>query len=205
MERVRVYGPGSAPSRRGSGIFAASLMETMPLLPMEEEGRLNDPVLRENFIERVFAYRSWREFVAGDPGPGDLVSFHTRHKLALMAHNPQRYRDLGRLVAGAGAGAFARLRDEYGAGFMEALRYKATRRKHANVLYHLTGYLKRDLDSEDKAELGSLIESYRTGLVPLVVPVTLLRHHFRRFPDEWVSEQTYLSPYPGELMLRNHV
>ena len=205
MERVRVYGPGSSPSRRGSGIYAASLMGAMPLLPVEEEGRLNDPVLRENFIERVFAYRSWREFRAGDPGPGDLVGFHTRHKLALMAHNPQRYRELGRLVSGAGRADMGGLLDEYGAGFMEVLRYKATRRKHANVLYHLAGYLKRALDADDKEELGSVIESYRTGLIPLVVPVTLLRHHFRRHPDEWVAEQTYVNPYPAELMLRNHV
>jgi uncharacterized protein YbgA (DUF1722 family)/uncharacterized protein YbbK (DUF523 family) len=205
MERVRVYGPGSAPSRRGSGIFAAQLMERMPLLPVEEEGRLNDPVLRENFIERLFAYRAWREFVANDPGPGDLVALHGSYKLTLMAHHPQRYRELGRLVAGAGKRKMPQLLAEYGEGFMAALRYRATRRKHANVLYHLAGFLKRALDGADREELVALIESYRTGLVPLVVPVTLLRHHFRRHPHEWVSQQSYLNPYPSELMLRNHV
>jgi uncharacterized protein YbgA (DUF1722 family)/uncharacterized protein YbbK (DUF523 family) len=205
MERVRVYGPGSAPSRRGSGIFAASLMKARPLLPVEEEGRLNDPVLRENFIERIFAHRAWREFLSADPRAGDLVAFHGRHKLALMAHHPQQYRELGRLVANAGKRKMAPLLREYGAGFMAALRYRATRRKHANVLYHLAGFLKRQLDPADKEELVELIESYRTGLVPLIVPVTLFRHHFRRFPTDWVLEQTYLNPYPAELMLRNHV
>ncbi len=207
MERVRVYpssGEGS-PSRDGRGLFAAALLRRLPLLPAEEEGRLNDPGLRENFIERIFAYHRWRRFLADDPGPGDLVAFHTAHKLALSAHDDQRYRALGRLVATAGSADFDQLLDAYGEGFMEALRAPATRKKHANALYHLLGYLKDALDAEDRQELVELIERYRTGQVPLIVPMTLFQHHFRRHPDEWVGTQTYLAPYPAELMLRNHV
>lgn len=206
MERVKVYGQGKGPpDRNGVGVFARVLNERMPLLPREEEGRLHDPGLRESFIEHVFTYRRWRTLLEQGPGPKDLVRFHSRHKMALLAHHPQRYRQMGRLVSEAGRKGFRKRLARYGEELMTTLGYKATRRKHANVLYHLAGYLKRELDGDDKEELGQLIEQYRTGLVPLVVPVTLLRHHFRRHPVEWVLEQTYLSPYPYELMLRNHV
>lgn len=209
MERVRVYpgqGDGS-PTREGRGIFASALLDHHPLLPVEEEGRLHDPVLRENFVERLFAYRRWCSFAASRPGPGDLVAFHTAAKMTLLAHHPAKYRELGRLVAdaGAAAGGFTVLLDRYGTGFMEVLRHRATRRRHTNVLQHLLGYLKRDVDTDDRAELVGLIEAYRNGHVPLVVPITMLKHHFRRHGTDWVLSQTYLNPYPDEMMLRNHV
>lgn len=205
MERVRVYGEAGMPQRNGRGIWAAALMDQFGLLPVEEEGRLHDMPIRENFIDRVFAYDRWCSFVGSKPRPRDLVSFHTRHKLSLLSHSDSLYRRLGQMVSRAGRTVTEDLLLEYAGTFMQALRLRATPRKHANVLYHLMGYLKRDLDAEDKAELVACIEKYRQGLVPLIVPITLLQHHFRRRPNAWVSDQTYMNPYPAELMLRNHV
>lgn len=204
LGRVRIHPPGGegAPRRDGRGLFARALIEQLPLLPVEEEGRLNDPNLREAFIDRVFAHRRWRDFRRGDPGPGELVAFHTRHKLTLLSHAPDHYRQLGRLVAKAGT---EEVIDEYGRLFAAAMRVQATRGKQVNVLQHLQGYLREVLDEGDRAELDEMILAYAAGLLPLVVPVTLLRHHFRRHPHDWVGEQTYLQPYPVELMLRNHV
>jgi len=204
MVHVRLY-QAQAVSKNGVGIYAAALLRRFPTLPIEEEGRLNDSVLRENFVERLFARKRWLDFLAAGPSPADLIRFHTRHKLALLAHSPELYRELGRQMASAGTADFPRLLETYEQKFMETLKHKATPRKHSNVLYHLVGYLKNELDSEDKQELTSVIEDYRNGRVPLIVPITLLKHHFRRHPDAWVSEQTYLDPYPAELMLRNHV
>ncbi len=205
MERVRVYAQDGMAHRSGRGLFAAALMQRFPLLPVEEEGRLQDMRLRENFIERVFAYHRWEALLAAGVTPHDLVRFHTQHKLTLLAHSRPHYQCLGRLVARAGASPVATLVQEYGTTLMQALQVKATQKKHANVLYHLLGYLKRSLDTHDRTEMVASIEEYRQGLVPLVVPLTLLKHHFRRHPVPWVSEQTYLQPYPVELMLRNHV
>jgi uncharacterized protein YbgA (DUF1722 family)/uncharacterized protein YbbK (DUF523 family) len=205
MERVPVYGDGPRARRDGVGVFARTLMERMPLLPVEEEGRLHDPELRENFVERVFAHHRWRQLCSAQPRARDLVRFHTAHKMALLAHHPEGYRRLGRLVADAGPRASRALLDAYGEAFMKVLRHRATRRRHVNVLQHLMGFLKRTLDASDRSELTETLEQYRAGLVPLVVPLTLLQHHFRRHPVDWVNEQTYLNPYPAELMLRNHV
>ena len=205
MARVRVYGEGGAPQRNGQGLFARALMQRFPLLPVEEEGRLHDMGLRENFIERVFAYYRWRSFVASQPTPNDLVRFHTQHKMALLAHSRPHYQALGRLAAQAGTEPFDGLLEAYGEELMAGLKVKSTKKKHANVLSHLQGYLKRHLDAADKAELAQCIDDYREGLVPLVVPLTLLQHHFRRYPHPWVAEQIYMQPYPAELMLRNHV
>ena len=205
MMRVRVYGNGGIPQRNGQGLFARALMERFPLLPVEEEGRLNDMPLRENFIERVFAYYRWRTFVASNPTRQDVVRFHTQNKLTLMAHSCPHYQTLGRLVAQASEKPIDTLVGEYGEQYMAGLKIKTTRKKHANVLSHLQGHLKKELDAADKAELVTCIDGYRQGLVPLVVPLTLLQHHFRRYPAPWVEEQTYLNPYPAELMLRNHV
>lgn len=204
MERVKLYCNG-VPSKQGVGLYARELMREQPLLPVEEEGRLGDPVLRENFIERVFAYRRWQELAASGLSAEKLVAFHTAHKLALMAHSPEHYRLLGRLVAEAGSRPLDVLAEEYIRGFMETLKQRATRKRHANVLMHLMGYLKKQLDSADKAELLGLIEAYRLGQVPLIVPITLLKHHFRRFPDPYIATQVYLNPHPPELMLRNWV
>ncbi len=204
MERVKVYPPGGgAASSRGVGLYVAGFRERQSLLPMEEEGRLCDPVLRENFVERVFAYQRWQELNATRLTPAKLVQFHADHKLSLMAHGAEPLKELGRIVAGAGSRPIRQVADEYIAGFMGALSRRATRRRHTNVLQHLAGYLKRALDSGDKAELAELIEAYRLGQVPLIVPITLLKHHFRRSPDPYVQRQIYLNPHPRELMLRN--
>lgn len=205
MERVRVYDHNSVPQRSGIGIYARKLLETYPLLPVEEEGRLNDHRLRENFIERVFAHYRIRQFIKNNPRPGALVAFHTAHKLTLMSHSVKHYQELGRLVAESGKGDFAEKLSAYFALFMEALKLKATTRKHTNVLHHILGYFKKAIDSRDKQEILDLIEQYRTGYLPLIVPITLLKHHLNRNPIPWMSSQTYLNPYPGELMLRNFV
>jgi uncharacterized protein YbgA (DUF1722 family)/uncharacterized protein YbbK (DUF523 family) len=205
--RVKVYNEqNNMPSRTGRGLFAAELVRRLPLLPVEEEGRLHDLPLRENFIERIFAYYRWTRLLEEASTPAGLVRFHTAHKLTLMAHDPQAQRELGRLVAEAGQLPWPELAESYGRLFMTALQRLATAKKQANVLHHLMGYLKNSLSSDDKTELLDLIEDYRQGLVPLIVPLTLLKHHLRRqdVPD-WVHQQVYLNPYPKELMLRNHV
>lgn len=204
--RVKVYNEHGMAERTGSGLFARAVRDRFPLLPLEEEGRLNDLPLRENFIERIFAHYRWMELVKTDPTPGGLVRFHTAHKLTLMAHSPKHYTEMGRLVAKAGTLPWEELQETYGRLFMEGLTLLGTRRKHVNVLQHLMGYLKKDLSIEDKQELLGLIEDYRQELVPLIVPMTLLKHHLRRHKvPAWVWQQVYLSPYPRELMLRNHV
>jgi len=204
--RVRVYDKNGVPSRDGQGLFAQELTREFPLLPVEEEGRLNDPRLRESFIERVFCFRRWAEFLAKDPGPGDLVRFHTAHKLTVMSHSTDHYQKLGRLVARNEKLPWEETLVSYGQGFFEGLRVRSTPGRHANVMHHLMGFLKSSLDSADKKELLDEIEGYRTQQVPLIVPLTLLNHHLRRqeVPD-WVHRQVYLNPYPRELMLRNHI
>lgn len=205
MERVRVYGSGGMPSKSGVGVYARALMDRFPFLPVEEEGRLHDLALRENFVERVFCYRRWQDLLAGGLTRGRLVEFHTRVKLLLMAHSPKHYTEMGRLVANAKAMTPAALEAKYGELFMTALKIKATTKKHTNVLQHILGYLKRSLEPHDKAELLAVLADYAKGLVPLVVPLTLLRHHLSRFEVAYVLEQVYLNPHPRELMLRNHV
>jgi uncharacterized protein YbgA (DUF1722 family)/uncharacterized protein YbbK (DUF523 family) len=204
--RVKVYNEHGMAQRNGMGIFPCELMNRFPLLPLEEEGRLNDMPLRENFIERVFAYYRWTRMLDEEPTPGGLVKFHTAHKLTLMAHSPVHYQEMGRLVADAGKRDWDELTAEYGAKLMEGLSVLGTRGKHVNVLQHLMGFLKNHLSGEDKQELLGLIEDYRQGMVPLIVPLTLLKHHLNRYPvPDWVHQQVYLNPYPKELMLRNHV
>jgi uncharacterized protein YbgA (DUF1722 family)/uncharacterized protein YbbK (DUF523 family) len=205
MERVRVWGEAGQPDRRGVGVFARVLMDRWPLLPVEEEGRLNDPVLRENFIQRLFSRHRWRSAVRRGLTRARLVEFHTAHKLVLRAHTEAGYQRLGRLVASAGSLPDAELFGAYAEDFHTALRSRATTKRHANVLYHAAGYLKRVLDADGRRELTDLIEDYRNGLVPLVVPITLLRHHARRFGTDYLLGQLYLEPHPKELMLRNRV
>jgi uncharacterized protein YbgA (DUF1722 family)/uncharacterized protein YbbK (DUF523 family) len=205
MERVRVYGPNGQPNRTGTGIFARVLLDRFPLLPVEEEGRLHDLGLRDNFVERVFCYRRWRDAVAGGLTRGKLVAFHATHKLLLMAHSPRHLQALGRIVAAAKEARAGTLEAQYGEAFMAALRTKATTKKHVNVLQHILGYFKRDLDAHDKAEALAVLDDYARGLVPLVVPLTLLKHHLRRHPVPYLQGQVYLTPHPKELMLRNHV
>jgi uncharacterized protein YbgA (DUF1722 family)/uncharacterized protein YbbK (DUF523 family) len=206
MARVRVHtGKGGPPRREGVGAFASVLLSRLPLLPVEEEGRLNDPALRESFIERVFAYDRWKRAVAAGMRRGDLVAFHTAHKLTLLAHSPAAYRRLGALVGGLGKGSIRGTVEAYGAGLMEALRVPATRGRHANVLGHMLGYFKDLLPRPDRKELEETVADYARGLVPLVVPLTLFRHHVRKNAVEYLAGQVYLDPDPKELMLRNRV
>jgi uncharacterized protein YbgA (DUF1722 family)/uncharacterized protein YbbK (DUF523 family) len=205
MERVKVYGKGGSPAKNGVGVFARILMESMPNLPVEEEGRLNDPVLRERFIQHVFCTHRWRSMEAKGLSRRRLVAFHTAHKLILRSHNEAAYRRLGRIVASAGTMPDEELYCSYEDEFHRALNTKATSKRHANVLYHALGYLKRVLDRFEKKELVQIIEDYRNGLVPLVVPITLLRHHVTRHQVAYLMGQLYLEPHPKELMLRNRV
>jgi uncharacterized protein YbgA (DUF1722 family)/uncharacterized protein YbbK (DUF523 family) len=204
MERVKVYTGGGMPKRAGSGIFARALREAFPNLPIEEEGRLHDAALRENFVERVFAYARLRALFRGRWKRADAVAFHTAHKLQLMAHSPAAYRELGRRVAQIARVSRPAFRERYAAEFMAALARPATRGRNANVLQHCAGFFSRDLDAASRAEVAGLVDDYRRGLVPLVVPITLIRHHARDRAVTYLMGQSYLEPHPKELMLRNH-
>lgn len=204
MERVKVYPPakGSMTRKDGRGLFTQVLMERLPLLPVEEGGRLSDPRLRENFIERVFAYQRLRHLFRDCWTIGQLVEFHTNEKLLLMSHS--NYRPLGQLVAKAKQQARADVKEQYQRLFLEALACPSTVKKHVNVLQHIAGYFREDLAEDARHEVHDLIEAYRQELVPLVVPITLMKHHIRTLGLDYLAPQTYLSPHPRELMLRNH-
>jgi len=201
--RVKVYQDGM-PSKSGSGLFAAAVARRFPHLPLEEEGRLCDPALRENFIERVFSYRRWKDFLAGEPELGGLVQFHTRQKLLIMSHSVQHYREMGALVARGRELPWPELVQRYQELFMKALELHATVKKQTNVLMHVMGYFKKELNAEEKQELLEVIGQYHDGLVPLVVPMTLLKHYVNRYREPYLQQQFYLCPHPAELMLRNH-
>ena len=205
MERVKTYGGAGGAVRDGRGIYATALMERYPLLPVEEEGRLSDARLRENFIERVFAYRRVKNLFSGRWTSGTLVNFHTAHKMSLLAHSTPRYNELGQLVARAGSLSRGELRTEYERVFMDTLKILATRQRHTNVLHHMAGHLKKVVDAPSRAELAACIDEYRNGLVPLIVPITLIRHYVRVHSIAYLAGQVYLEPHPRELMLRNHV
>ena len=205
MARVKVYPEsGGSPARDGRGLFAAELLRQMPHLPIEEEGRLSDPRLRENFVGRLFAYRRLKSLFAARWRLADLVAFHAAHKLLLLAHSPAAYAHLGRLVATAKGQPRDDLRDRYEGEFMAALAVLATPGRHANVLQHMLGYVSPALDRAQTAEIEELIEDYRREMMPLLVPLTLLRHHVRRQSVGYLLGQVYLEPNPKELMLRNH-
>ncbi len=205
MERVKVYDVNNVPDRSGRGLFAASLLEHYPDLPVEEEGRLSDPRLRESFVDRVYAYWRLRSLFRDSWTVGGLVRFHTAHKLILMSYSPDAYRQLGRLVAEAASIPADVLPQRYTHAFMTALSRPATRKRHTNVLQHMAGYFKETIEPSSKAELAAAIEEYRRGLVPLIVPVTLVRHHVLACGVKYLEEQLYLDPHPRELMLRNFV
>ena len=201
MERVKTYHESGMPGRSdGIGAYAGEIMRTHPNLPVEEEGRLNDPDLRDNFIERVFTSYRWQQLKQQGMTPARLIDFHTRQKLSVMAHNQAAYRRLGQLVASVSRRNLQRVTAEYEDGLMHAMARHATRKSHSNVLQHLQGYFSRELSGGDRAEMSGLIEDYRAGLVPLSVPLTLIRHHLRHWPNDWALTQTYLEPYPRELM-----
>ncbi|HSF67725.1 MAG TPA: DUF523 and DUF1722 domain-containing protein [Nitrospiraceae bacterium] len=205
VERVRIHNEAGRPSPKGVGLFARGFIEQFPLTPVEEEGRLCDPALRENFIERVFCYRRWQDLLRNGVTRQSLVQFHTTHKYVLLAHHPQRCETLGRLIGQADQYRPKELASRYGELFMKALAVKATVRKHVNVLQHILGYFRKRLDTHEKAELQSVIADYYRGLTPLVVPLTLIKHYVRIFDVSYIREQVYLNPHPKELMLRNHV
>jgi uncharacterized protein YbgA (DUF1722 family)/uncharacterized protein YbbK (DUF523 family) len=204
LYRVKVYNNGM-PAKNGRGLFAAEVVRQFPFLPVEEEGRLTDPKLRENFIERVFTYARWKRFLQGDPGLGELVQFHTAHKLLVMAHSPTLYRELGALVGNGKLLKKAELFRRYGELLMMAMALCATVKKHTNVLMHIMGYFKAGLSHDEKEELLELIRQYHDHQVPQIVPVTMLKHYCLKFHDPYLSGQLYLSPHPTELALRNHV
>ena len=205
MERVRLYDRNGVPKKTGVGLFAKVFMVHFPLLPAEEEGRLHDPRLRENFIETIFALKRWRELLARGKTAGGLIDYHTRHKLLMMAHSPDIYRQMGKLVATAGNTELEVLYRTYLALLMKGLRLLATVPKHVNVLQHVLGYFKQQLSAAEKQEMLSVIESYRARQVPLVVPITLLNHFVRKYDQPYLRQQVYLNPHPLELRLRNHV
>ena len=205
VERVRVYNQHGMPSRNGVGVFARAFIEQFPLVPVEEEGRLCDPPLRENFIERVFCYRRFQDLVQGGITRQAVVRFHTIHKYLLLSHSQQHHQLLGRLVGQAHKHGPKDIALRYGELFMKALVVKATVRKHVNVLQHILGYFKDRLGAQEKAELLGVIGDYHLGLTPLIVPLTLIKHYVQIFDVGYIRDQVYLNPHPKELMLRNHV
>jgi len=202
MERVRVY-ENDMPQRVGVGIYARVLQDNFPHLPVEEEGRLGDPVLRENFIKRVFVFRHWKDVNIDGLTMHKLTDFHAQYKYVLLSHDQHRTRNLGNRLAGAAKDPFNEVLSWYFPELMTILKIRASRKNHVNVLQHLQGFLKDDIDKEDKKELTETIENYRRGLLPLIVPITLFRHHFRRYPKPFIERSKYLDPHPSELMLLN--
>jgi uncharacterized protein YbgA (DUF1722 family)/uncharacterized protein YbbK (DUF523 family) len=205
VERVKVYNDKGMPQAEGTGIFARAVQEANPLMPVEEEGRLNDPGLRENFVSRVFVYARWQRLQGRGLSKKDLIDFHARHKLLLMAHSPAAYKELGRMVAGVGHEELDALAQRYIETVMRVLKTQASRERHVNVLQHLLGYLRKRVDAGNRADMADVIDDYRRGLVPLVVPITLLQHHFRGNPHPYISRQVYMNPHPRQLMLRNRL
>jgi uncharacterized protein YbgA (DUF1722 family)/uncharacterized protein YbbK (DUF523 family) len=206
MERVKIYsGKGGGAAKTGVGLFAREFMQHFPLLPVEEEGRLHDPGLRENFLERLFTMQRWRETLALGAKPGHLVDFHTRHKLLIMSHSPKHYQTLGKLVAQMKELPLAKIYEQYQFLLMEALRLKTTCKKNVNVLLHVMGYFKKNLSTAEKEELLEIINNYRREYIPLIVPITLLNHFVRKYDQAYLKGQYYLDPHPLELKLRNHV
>ena len=205
MERVKVYGDGGMPAKTGVGLFARIFMERFPRIPVEEEGRLHDPKLRENFIERIFTLMRWRATLAQGSRLNHLIDFHTRHKLLILSHSPADYREMGKLVAGGKAMPTDELFDRYEALLTHALGLKTTVKKQINVISHVMGYFKKQLSADEKRELLEVIERYRAEHVPLIVPLTLINHYVRKYDQPYLRDQYYLNPHPTSLQLRNHV
>ena len=205
MERVRVYNEKGMPVKKGVGMFARIFMEHYPLLPVEDEGRLHDPKLRENFIERIFILKRWREVLIKKESRGNLVDFHTSHKLLILSHSSKHYQIMGKLVAQAKEIPLKSLYQQYQTILMEALQLKTTPKKNGNVLMHMMGYFKEQLSSDEKQELLEVMDHYRQEYIPLIVPMTLINHYVRKYDQPYLKQQVYLNPHPLELQLRNHV
>lgn len=206
MERVKVYSEsGKTAVKKGKGIFARIYQEHFPLHPVEEEGRLHDPVLREHFIERIFVFKRWRDFLSSKKTRGELVQFHTDHKLQIMAHSPEHYKKMGKLVAESKNYSEQHLFNHYQTLLLEAFSLKTTPKKHINTMQHMMGYFKKLLTSDEKKELIEIIDQYRNGYVPLIVPLTLFKHYIRKYDQPYLKTQHYIHPHPMELQLRTHV
>jgi uncharacterized protein YbgA (DUF1722 family)/uncharacterized protein YbbK (DUF523 family) len=205
LERVKVYQDNGLPAANGRGIYAQAFCASQPDLPVEEDGRLNDPVLRENFITRVFAYADWQALLKTGLTRSALTNFHARYKYQLMANNPAQYRMLGKMLGSMAKADADEIGPRYFSELMVALKRCATRGTHTNVLQHLNGYFKKSMSPDDRQEMQRLIGQYRRGVVPLVVPMTLIKHHLRQHPDPYVAQQVYLQPHPENLSLRNAI
>ncbi len=205
MERVRVTNEKGMPVKKGIGMFARIFMVHFPLLPVEDEGRLHDPALRENFIERIFTLKRWREVMTKKESRGNVVDFHTKHKLLILSHSPKHYQTMGKLVAQAKDLPLKEFYWRYQKLLMESLKLNVTPKKNANVLQHMMGYFKEQLSADEKTELLEVIEAYQKGYVPFIVPITLIQHYVRKYDQPYLKQQVYLSPHPLELQLRNHV
>lgn len=203
MERVTVYHTNGNPNTKTQGLFAKALLQQNPWLPIEEEGRLCDPVIRENFIERVFILRRWKDLTSTEITADKLLQFHAQHKLALMAHHGSSFKVLGNLLSNLKGKNLIELGRSYILQMMQAFKYKATPAKNTNVLQHCAGYLKKSLDNYERQALAKVIDRYRIGEIPFIVPITLLQHYFGKYPDDYMLQQSFLNPYPNELSLRN--
>jgi uncharacterized protein YbgA (DUF1722 family)/uncharacterized protein YbbK (DUF523 family) len=205
MIRVKVYNEKGMPHKVGIGIFARAFMENFPLIPVEDDGRLNDPLIRENFILQIFTMKRWRDNLVRKRGLGNLVDFHTRNKLLILSHSPKHHRLMGKLVADGKKLPIKELYHQYQLILMEALKLKTTIKKNTNVLQHLMGYFKKQLSADEKQELLEVFDQYRSEYVPLLVPITLINHYVRKYDQSYLKQQTYLNPHPLELKLRTHV
>lgn len=201
MERVKVYKNNRA-DKEGVGIYTQELMRQMPWLPVEEDGRLNDPYLKENFVSRVYCLNDFYQSVGSEPTAGKIIAFHSRYKLTLMAHHPKSYKSLGQLVANVSKYSLEEFYDLYRLGLMEAMKHRASRKNNSNVLMHIQGYFKKVLSKEEKKELARVIQDYRKGMLPILAPITLIKHYLNRHPDSYLGQQKYLEPYPQDLRLR---
>ncbi len=205
MQNIKIYDEKNNIVGKTAGLFAAAFMSTFPLIPVEDEGRLNDEELRESFIERVFVYNRWQTLFKSKPKLSDLIKFHQQHKLLIMSHDLKKYRELGNLIASAKDFKLSDLSKSYIALLMDTLKIKSTVRKKVNVLQHMSGYFKKWLEKDDKLELQKLISDYHHELVPIIVPISLINHYVRKFNVEYLNDQYFLQPHPIELKLRNHV
>jgi uncharacterized protein YbgA (DUF1722 family) len=204
MERIKVYKEKGMPVKKGVGIFARIFMDYFPLLPVEDEGRLHDPELRGNFIERIFTLKRWREVLEKKESRGNVVDFHTKHKLLILSYSPKHYQAMGKLVAQFKDLPLKELYQQYQTLLMESVRLTTTPKKNANVLQHMMGYFKKQISSDEKLELLEVIDHYRKSYIPLVVPITLINHYVRKYDQAYLKQQIYLNPHPLELQLRNH-
>lgn len=205
LYNIKVYGDDGKVRQNGVGMFAKAFTERFPKIPVEEDGRLHDIHLRENFVEKIFILKNWRDITRKKTTPGKLVEFHTKNKLLLLSHNQSQYRIMGKLVASGKKIPVQKLFDEYENLLLKTMEFKTTPKKHINVLLHMMGYFKKTLSGDEKSELLESIEEYRAGFVPLIVPLTLIKHYVRKYKEPYLVKQTYLAPHPVELKLRSFI